>query len=363
MLFRSNIHGESDLFYDEALRVSTAFHKLNDAIPSRRLFPKVDIAALQTWLPALFENHFQAPVEFQLFKPGKGEFQGKAALLFLEKNIWLGYDNAFHPRSGVYVFYDNAAHGNNLFPLFEKLKQLSEEEKEEQFNGKFHLITTDEYGGWSLKEFEGVGDDVEITNHYNPEFEDFKRHITDKLSAVKVSGLVLMHGEPGTGKTTFIRYLAGVINKRMIYFPPYMAQHVSDPKLVAFLLDYPDSILVLEDADSVIARRRGPDETSAISNLLNLSDGILSQCLNVALICTFNMKYTQIDDALLRKGRLLGMYEFKPLQPATANALAVQLGHSELHFDKPVTLAEVYNFTENNFTGPQMEQIGFRRQA
>ncbi len=71
----------------------------------------------------------------------------------------------------------------------------------------------------------------------------------------------------------------------------------------------------------------------------------------------------RIDDALLRKGRLLGMYEFKPLQPATANALAVQLGHSELRFDKPVTLAEVYNFTENNFTGPQMEQSGFRRQA
>ncbi|CAN5615389.1 hypothetical protein BH10BAC3_BH10BAC3_38410 [soil metagenome] len=361
MLFRSNLHGESDLFYDEALRVSTAFHKLNDSIPSRRLFPKVDIKELQEWLPSLFETHYQASVEFQLFKPVKGEFQGKAALLFLEKNVWLGYDNAFHPRSGVYVFYDNAVHGNKLMPLFDKLKQLSEEEKEEEFNGKFHLITTDEYGGWALKEFDGVGDNLDITNHYNPEFEDFKKHITDKLSAVKVSGLVLMHGEPGTGKTTFIRYLAGKINKRMIYFPPYMAQHVSDPKLVAFLLDYPDSILVLEDADSVIAKRRGPDETSAISNLLNLSDGILSQCLNVALICTFNMKYTQIDDALLRKGRLLGMYEFKALQPETANALAAQLGRSELHFDKPVTLAEVYNHTDNNFTGPQLEQIGFRR--
>jgi hypothetical protein len=361
MLFRSNLHGESDLFYDEALRVSTAFHKLNDAIPSRRLFPKVDIAALQQWLPQLFGAPFQPPVEFQLFKPAKAEFQGKAALLFLEKNVWLGYDNAFHQRSGVYVFYDNAAHGQKLVPLFEKLKQLSEEEREEKFVGKFHLITTDEYGGWSLKEFENLHGDLDIEYHYNEDFEPFRTHLLEKLNAQRANGLVLLHGEPGTGKTTFIRYLSGKVNKRMIYFPPYMAQHVADPKLVTFLLDYPDSVLVLEDADSVIARRRGPDESSAISNLLNLSDGILSQCLNVAVICTFNLKHTQIDEALLRKGRLLGRFEFTALDVANANALMDKLGKPNHRFTHPATLAEVYNHADKNFAGPVVETIGFKR--
>jgi ATP-dependent 26S proteasome regulatory subunit len=144
----------------------------------------------------------------------------------------------------------------------------------------------------------------------------------------------------------------------MIYFPPYMASHISSPELINFLMDQEESILVLEDADNVISRRTG-SENSAISNLLNLSDGLLGQCLHIPVICTFNIQQTELDAALLRKGRLLGMYEFKALEPEVANRLAQKLG-LEHSFSQATTLAEIYNCEEEAYQ-PQKNQIGFKR--
>jgi len=50
-----------------------------------------------------------------------------------------------------------------------------------------------------------------------------------------------------------------------------------------------------------------------MANLLNLSDGLLSDCLHMQLISTFNTDIARLDKALLRKGRVIARYEFKPL--------------------------------------------------
>jgi hypothetical protein len=68
---------------------------------------------------------------------------------------------------------------------------------------------------------------------------------------------------------------------------------------------------------------------------------------------------TELDAALLRKGRLLGMYEFKSLQPAVANRLAQKL-QLENTFNQPITLAEIYNIGEEAYQ-PQKTEIGFKR--
>ena len=243
-----------------------------------------------------------------------------------------------------------------LLPLEEVLKSLVKE-KEEDHKGNFSFITT-LHGHYHLKEFKHIGDAVDIEDHYNDDFYAFKTKIIDKLQKKQSHGLVLLHGRPGTGKTTFIRYLASQLSKRMIYFPPYMANHISSPELINFLMDQEESILVLEDADNVISKRIGT-ENSAISNLLNLSDGLLGQCLHIPVICTFNIMHTELDEALLRKGRLLGMYEFQALRTETATRLAKKLG-LEAQIHQPLTLAEVYNIGEESFIQTKQE-IGFRK--
>jgi hypothetical protein len=45
-----------------------------------------------------------------------------------------------------------------------------------------------------------------------------------------------------------------------------------------------------------------------------MGDGLMSDDLGIKFICTFNEEVTNIDEALMRKGRLACMYEFKKLK-------------------------------------------------
>ena len=69
-------------------------------------------------------------------------------------------------------------------------------------------------------------------------------------------------------------------------------------------MKHKNSVLVIEDAERVISDRQGHGSSAGVSNILNLTDGILGDCLNIQIIATFNMARERIDSALLRKGRL-----------------------------------------------------------
>jgi Cdc6-like AAA superfamily ATPase len=54
----------------------------------------------------------------------------------------------------------------------------------------------------------------------------------------ETQGVVLFHGKPGTGKTFYIRHLLRAMasaNKKVIYMPPNMVDHLVDPAFMTFL--------------------------------------------------------------------------------------------------------------------------------
>ena len=86
-----------------------------------------------------------------------------------------------------------------------------------------------------------------------------------------------------------------------------------------------------------------------MTNLLNLSDGLLNDMLNLQIICTFNVDLKKLDSALLRPGRLIARKEFKALSELDANLLAQRLGIKH-HFKGPATLGEIYALRKNQNT-------------
>ena len=126
-----------------------------------------------------------------------------------------------------------------------------------------------------------------------------------------------------------------------------MAPSLLEPGLIEFLINNRNSVFVIEDAESII-KDRDTTAYSPVTALLNLADGLLSDSLNLQLICTFNTDLSHIDPALLRKGRLIARYEFNELAVEKANALSVKLGIGSI-YKRSVTLTEIYNHNESNF--------------
>lgn len=200
---------------------------------------------------------------------------------------------------------------------------------------------------------------LNIEDNYNDEFKEIHQTIQKRLSKKNDKGLVLLHGKPGTGKTFYIRHLIASIKKKVIFLPPNMASAITNPDLISILIDNPNSIFVIEDAENIVLDRE-KDGHSPVSALLNISDGLLSDCLNIQVICSFNIDITKIDSALMRKGRLIARYEFKELEVAKAQALSNKLGFS-VQVHTPMSLSAIYNQEEKDFIQPKRKDpIGFR---
>ena len=250
--------------------------------------------------------------------------------------------------------------GNYAFAnkVIDRFKEFEAPVKEQDY--EINIITLNS-NGLELKHLAIKPTILDIDLYYNDDFKAVDKTIRDRLAKEKDKGIILLHGLPGTGKTTYLRHLIGGMKKKVLFVSPGVAGNLMNPEFLDLLIDNPNAVLVIEDAENIIMDRKYNSDSS-VSNLLNISDGLLSDCLNVQIICTFNSALNLIDSALLRKGRLIAKYEFGKLDINKARKLSEHLGMNH-KIDKAMTLAEIANPDETHYTAPKTQVIGFRREA
>ena len=163
--------------------------------------------------------------------------------------------------------------------------------------------------------------ELDVSALYNDDFQKIAENISNFLEDER-NGLVILHGEQGTGKTSFIRHLISKSKKHFVYLPLDMASCLSDPRMITFICDeLKDAVVVIEDCEQLLVDRSESYNSinTGLVNILNMADGLLGDSLNLKFICTFNSDVKKIDKALLRKGRLVDKYEFGKLSAEKTN--------------------------------------------
>jgi len=231
--------------------------------------------------------------------------------------------------------------------------------------GRFQLIRKDRFD-FKCEDVtlgtETVLTEREFALRYPEGSSAWHREFVEKLTARK-SGLSILEGTPGTGKTSYLRHLMGTLQEthRFYFIPPSNIRILSEPDFIGFWAKqrqmHSDRRLavILEDADAAIMTR-GADNQEQVSALLNLSDGMLGDFLSLQIICTINCSASEIDQALLRPGRLLSHRVFERLNGSQAMRLAASLGKVLPHASD-YSLAEVFAGDKSDI--PRRPRIGF----
>lgn len=304
---------------------------------------------------AVFMDKYAARIanvyQTKWYEKKRKKFRFDKTVIIMDNNCLLEFDDS----------YCEILHDGKQEAFVEEVTALVTQFRERQRRRPLEINLIVKSGrGLDLKAMEIKRTKLDLDLFYEDDFKPVDELIRKRLNTHNDKGIVLLHGLPGTGKTTYLRHLIGKVKKRVLFLSPTVADNLMNPEFVELLIDNPNCVLIIEDAENIIMDRKY-NSGSSVSNLLNISDGLLADFLNVQLLCTFNNSLTLVDSALMRKGRLIAKYEFGKLNTAKAQRLSDHFGNTTV-ISKPMTIAELANQHEKEQQPQKVEVLGFRRE-
>ena len=122
-------------------------------------------------------------------------------------------------------------------------------------------------------------------DYYNDNFDDFNASICNKLTNDQ-KGLFLLFGKPETGKSSYLKLLINEVDKQFLFKPAQLLHKLGCAEFISILLEHSGRlVIIVEDAENLLISRN-QIRSYSLSNLLNLTDGILADTI---IINNFNL--------------------------------------------------------------------------
>jgi len=246
--------------------------------------------------------------------------------------------------------------------FFEQVCSVAELNYAEETNQtKFNLIMRNPNTGFFLKESNNFSfNPIDYDLHYNESIHKFNKRMEEWKTWDKPNNrLCILRGEKGTGKTNWIRNYLQNWEGKIIFVPPAIAPHMTDPEFLPFMSKHTGALLWLEDAEQIMESRENTKDLS-VSNLLNMTDGVMVDHLDFKIIVTHNAHKNFIDSALRRGNRCWAEYGFDKLSPKRTKNLCEELEVEPT--ESEMTISDIFALQNQwDMDNDEPVQIGFNQ--
>lgn len=334
------------------------YTKFGDTFSSSNVYLEIPLEDFKDQIKTYFNNNFEEfeSVNYTYYK-SLNNLEPFYYKLLISEDIAIIYtitnlndnanieENFDYDKNGEWfcsnftIYYPQYSKNEDIKKFIYSLKDKTQNR---ELKNVFYTISSS-IQGYSLQMETANSIDMDIELNYGSKFVPVYENMLYKLKN-EYKGLFLMVGVPGTGKSSLVRYLINQLcnDKMIIYMPAYLIEQLANPEFISFIQSYKESIIIIEDAETILQNREDNYRSQAVGNLLNITDGLLNDITKIQVICTCNMDKTKIDKALLRPGRLAAEWKFDKLSIEESKKVSEKIGKN-IEIKEPMVLAEIYN--------------------
>lgn len=315
----------------EEVYLHDLFSHLNGIPPCTKEFNDIDTNSFLRWLqksPAGKRNLF---IKWNI-RPGKNEPRLLRFYILLSRKfiIW-GTDNSlfliYHPDSGP----------EQIIKISDLIIGLYR--KSDKGNCIYFIDNFLDFSGHTILSLKQTILDIGLI--YNDDFNEVNDKIVRSLNSGIKEGFIILTGDPGNGKTTYLKYLTSVCYCKFLYLSKWITRNLD---IFNFqFVSYIDPVLILEDVDEILDLvSNNPD--SMVNYLNKVVRGRFDKGIDMPVIITINApldKYKEIERTNSEK--LIAYYDFKPLSEIKARNLVKNIG-KEIEINGPTPIEKIFKF-------------------
>ena len=206
--------------------------------------------------------------------------------------------------------------------------------------------------------------EVDFNPVATPFIEDVMTYIYNFLNSK--SPVLILQGEPGTGKTTFVKYLLWIMQSKVREKRDNFKAMYSFDENIFYLSDFYKrliydeyDVLVLEDINQVLHKNQDEENLNPINKFLSVTDGLISKYKKIIITTNIESKH-HINPALLRPGRCYDVIPFRSLEGIEIDNLCDSVA-KDLHLQtESINLSEFYAKCNNEQNSKMISsRVGF----
>jgi len=198
-------------------------------------------------------------------------------------------------------------------------------------------------------------EDLNVSEDFYP-FLNSKNMIEMFLNGKE--NLLILGGKPGTGKSKFCSLILAYAIENKDDFIVATAKDINLLSMDIFwqkIANY--DLLILDDLDFMLGSRNESREdiqkNNFLSKLLSFTDGVINH--NTKIIITTNQPINEIDEALLREGRIFDILNFRYLTKYEAKKILSKY-NIDVELDDEVPQSKVGSLIENKLSLGKFER-------